>query len=79
MGLTTAKEIADHFAKQDPNEQFIWQAFSRDDIESWSGDVKLTESEWEMVVRLYDKEPATYEDFGIEYLIEIARERVCNV
>lgn len=72
--MATVREVINYFQGLDPDEEVLWQAFTREHIEDVSG--ALSDEVWELVVLLYDKNPASDEDFGIGELIDIATERV---
>lgn len=73
--MATAAGAAEYFASLDPNEEVLWQAFTRSDVESMTSE-EMSDDLWQEVVLLYDKNPATFEDFGIGDLITYAAERL---
>lgn len=72
-----AQQVQEWAASLDPEEDVLWQAFTRSDIESMTSK-EITDDLWDMMVQVYDKEPATAEDFQIDIIIEVAEERLAS-
>jgi hypothetical protein len=62
----------------DPNEEIMIQWFTKEAAEYMEEDNPLPKEQWELAVRLFDKNAPGAEEFGLQYCIDEAGERLAS-
>ena len=62
----------------DPNEEIMIQWFSKESAEYMEEDNPLPKEQWELAVRMFDKNPPDANDFSLQYFIDEAGERLAS-
>lgn len=62
----------------DKDEEVMIQWYTKADADYMEEDNPLPTEQWDMAVRLFDKNPPDYEDFGLQYCIDEAGERLAS-
>jgi len=72
--MTTVADTIKSLMELDPNEEIMIQWFTKEHAEYM--DEEIPKEQWEMAVRLFDKNPPGAEEFGLQYCIDEAGERL---
>jgi hypothetical protein len=72
--MATVKDLRDLLEEYAPEDQIIFQLFTRDHAEFTTGEIKP--EEWDQMVKIFDHDPIDTEAFGLHDLLDQAREAV---
>ena len=74
--MTTVADAIKNLMELDPNEEIMIQWFTKEAAEYMEEDNPLPQEQWDMAVRLFDKNSPGAEEFGLQYCSDEAGERL---
>jgi hypothetical protein len=74
--MTTVADAIKNLMELDPNEEIMIQWFTKEHAEYMDEENPIPQEQWEMAVRLFDKDAPDAEAFGLQYCIDEAGERL---
>ena len=74
--MTTVADAIKNLMELDPNEEIMIQWFSKEHAEYM--DEEIPEEQWNEAVRLFDKNSPGAEEFGLQYLLDEAGQRLAS-
>ena len=74
--MTTVADTIKSLMELDPNEEIMIQWFTKEHAEYMDEENPIPKEQWEMAVRLFDKNPPGAEEFGLQYCIDEAERRL---
>ena len=67
-----------NLSELNPDEEIMIQWFTKEHADYIEEDNPLPQEQWDMAVRLFDKNSPDAEDFGMQYCIDEAGERLAS-
>jgi hypothetical protein len=74
--MTTVADAIKNLMELDPNEEIMIQWFTKEHAEYMDEENPIPQEQWEMAVRLFDKDAPDAEAFGLQHCIDEAGERL---